>query len=145
MDGSSVPAAIFDLDGVILNTVASLYTIYTDILDGIGVRGSRVEFDRLNGCNLDEIVSFLARRHGLQGQEDVLRGHFESRFSQLYTLTELVPGIVPVLETLKREGVTICLASSASQRSIDAALRKFDLEPFFDAIVSGDDVVRART
>lgn len=141
--GSSV-AAIFDMDGVVVDTVASLYAIYAEILGGFGARATRGEFDRLNGSNLDEIVSHLAQEHGLLGRENEIRNRFETSFGQLYARVDLVRGIVPVLETLKKNSVTICLASSSSRSNIDAALQRFGLSRFFDSIVSGDEVERAK-
>src|ERR1041384_21100 len=129
--GSRV-AAIFDLDGVIVNTVASLYNIYTEILNGFAASWSRAEFNRLNGCNLDQIVSLLAEEHGLRGHEDELRNCFETRFTGLYTEVDLVAGIVPVLEILKNHAVTTCVASASSRRNIDAVLERFNLSRFFD-------------
>lgn len=137
-------AVVFDMDGVIVDTTSSLCEIYMNILDGFGVKGSRDEFDRLNGCSLDEIVAHLTQRHCLVGEKNELRHRFEASFGKLYTQCNLMIGILAVLETLRKHAVTICIASSSSQMNIHTALRRFDLSRFFDFIVSGDEVARAK-
>ena len=137
-------AVVFDLDGVIVDTIASLYRGYLQILEGFGAVGSSEEFDRLNGSNLDEIVAHLAREHELGGRESEIRERFETSFRQLYTHIDLMPGVVEVLEALRAEGFVIGLASSAARGPIDEVLGRFGLESFFEPIVSGDEVARAK-
>lgn len=137
-------AVIFDLDGVMIDTVASLYKIYMNILDSFDVNGSRDEFNQLNGRKLEEIVSFLVQQHCLFKYENEIKKRFETSFSLLYTQIDLMTGILPVLEILKKYTAIICLASSSSRSNIDIVLQRFNLNHFFDFIISGDDVTRAK-
>ena len=43
------PVFIFDFDGVIVDSISSLYGIYLEFLREFGIEGNREEFDRLNG------------------------------------------------------------------------------------------------
>jgi len=137
-------AVVFDLDGVVVDTVGHLYDVYREVLDRFGAAGTRAEFDRLNGCNLGEIVAFLAEHHHLGGREEELRSAFAGRFDRLYENVGLVDGAVATLEALERRGVGIGLASSSARRNVDAVLERFGVGRFFDFVVSGDDVARAK-
>lgn len=144
MERADETVVVFDLDGVVVDTIASLYRGYLDILEGFRASGSPEEFDRLNGSNLDEIVGHLARVHDLRGRESEIRERFETSFRRLYTHIDLMPGVVEVLEALRAEGYVIGLASSAARGPIDEVLGRFGLDRYFQHIVSGDDVERAK-
>lgn len=137
-------AAIFDFDGVIVNTIGSLYQIYTSILESFGATGTPAEFNLLNGSHLGEIVSHLAQQHQLIGREAEIKKKFEDRFSHLYDKVELMPGVPSVLESIKKQGAVIGLASAATRANIDSVLRQFNLTHFFDFIVSGNEVTKAK-
>lgn len=141
---SQVFTVVFDMDGVVVDTVGHLYKAYLDILTSFGAVGNREEFECLNGARLSEIVSTLVFNHGLAGQEEALRDHFSNRFECLYEDVDLVDGVTDLLAQLRERGMSICLASSAQRKHIDFVLSKFNLRAYFDVIVSGDDVAQAK-
>lgn len=52
----------------------------------------------------------------------------------------LMPGVIQLLETLKREEISTVLATSASKKSFSIMMEKFDLTGFFDHIITWEDV-----
>jgi HAD superfamily hydrolase (TIGR01509 family) len=137
-------AVIFDLDGVIVDTIGRLFDNYIRILSGLGAAGSHEEFNRLNGSNLDEIADVLIQNHDLASSPAAIREMFLQGFRQLYDDVELVTGIVPALQALHERGVTIGLASSAGRESIAFVLRRLGIDSYFQFFVSGDDVKYAK-
>ena len=63
---------IFDFDGVIVDSVSSLYEVYIDFLEEFGITGNQEEFNSLNGPKLSEIISFLKNKYHLQKDEKEL-------------------------------------------------------------------------
>lgn len=135
---------VFDLDGVIVDSVEALFETYLGVLARFGVAGSRVEFDLLNGANLDEIVSRLVEGHRLQEGQDELRQAFLNEFALLSEKVVLFSGVRGALGELKEIGARIGLASSSGREYVRSVLERFDIADFFDFIVSGDEVERAK-
>jgi len=135
---------VFDLDGVVVDTVELLFHIYVDILSEFGANGSRGEFNELNGCNLDEIVVFLVQKYSLSCKDAELKDIFIRKFSLMYAEVDLVDGVLATLEVLKENDIKIGLASSSKRDNINTVLHKFNIRHFFEFIVSGDDVARSK-
>ena len=66
----------FDMDGVVVDTIASLHRCYLEFLRDYGVNGTREEFDRLNGPKIVEIVRYLKSAHGLEPPEEQLKAEY---------------------------------------------------------------------
>ena len=63
--------------------------------------------------------------------------HFDRR-------TRTYPGIRKLLASLQRAGVTLAVFTGASRKSAEIALHRSGLAPFFDAIVTADDVSQTK-
>lgn len=135
---------IFDLDGVIVDSLGALFESYIAVLQRFGVVGSREEFDLLNGANLDGIVLHLVERHRLQEGKNELRQAFLNEFALLAEKVVLFTGVRGVLRGLKESGVRIGLASSSGREYVRGVLERFDIANLFDFVVSGDEVERAK-
>lgn len=64
---------------------------------------------------------------------------------QYITETEVIyDGVLDLLRELRRQGVRLALASSASRRTVDLIAKKYDFASYFELILSGDDVQKAK-
>jgi HAD superfamily hydrolase (TIGR01509 family) len=135
---------IFDLDGVVADTVEVLFEIYLEILEGFNVRGSRDEFAELNGLKIEEIAFLLVKRYALPVSGADLKESFLSEFRRIYKTAALMDGLLAAIESLRRAEVRLALASSATRADIQTILSRFSLESHFDFVASGDDVMRAK-
>ena len=135
---------IFDLDGVLLDTVPAHFeswqrsfraagvafdeTRYRKDVDGRPVRdGARAVMGDRDAAALDAVVAMKERLY----TEIIEAGKFE-----------VFADVPPLLQDLSRRGIPMAVASSSNQarRLIDLAR----LTGFFDAIVCGDDVARGK-
>lgn len=135
---------IFDMDGVIVNSIEALYEVYLDFLNGFGVKGTKEEFDFLNGPKLEEIAEYLKKKHDLSEDVVELVKTYKAKMESMYENTKLIEGTVNALELLRKKGFKIALASSSRRKNIDLILKRFNLAKYFDFIVSGDDVDKAK-
>jgi HAD superfamily hydrolase (TIGR01509 family) len=142
-----IKALIFDFDGLIMDTESSLvdgwkeiYASYGQefplqvwIRDVVGTTDSTfdpaVHLADITGCSLDT-TSLHAR---------VNQYHLE----QLGALSAL-PGVVDYLETARRLGLRLAVASSSPHAWVEGHLRKLGLLDNFEAILCREDVHRLK-
>ncbi|MDY5114507.1 MAG: HAD family phosphatase [Campylobacter sp.] len=135
---------IFDFDGVIVDSVSALKRIYYDFLAQFDKKGNDKEFDSLNGVKLADIIKTLKSNYKLALSEKTLFDIYNQKIMCMYENVALNKGVARTLEFLSNKGYKIALASSAKYLEIITVLNRYKLTNFFDLIVSGDDVKRAK-
>ena len=135
---------IFDFDGVIVDSVSLLYNAYFDFLNEFGIKGNKEECKLLNGPKLSEIISFLKNKYHLQEDEKELLEIYQNKISSIYNNIKLNEGIENILEWLKKKNIKIALASSSKKEEILSVLKRYDIEQYFDFIITGDDIKEAK-
>jgi len=135
---------IFDFDGVIVDSVSFLYGVYIDFLKEFGIKGNQEEFNLLNGPKLSGIISFLKNKYHLQKDEKELLEIYQNKIASIYKNIKLNEGIENILEWLKKENIKIALASSSKKEEILSVLKRYDIEQYFDFIITGDDIKEAK-
>jgi len=135
---------IFDFDGVIVDSVGLLYNVYFNFLNEFGIKGNKEECEFLNGPKLSEIVSFLKNKYHLQKDEKELLEIYQNKISSIYNNIKLNEGIENILEWLKKKNIKIALASSSKKEEILSVLKRYDIEQYFDFIITGDDIKEAK-
>ncbi|PLR75968.1 phosphatase [Bacillus sp. V3-13] len=134
-------AVIFDMDGVIVDSEPVFKTLNKELFQKLNIIVPDVVQSQFIGgsanrkwalikqfCNvtqpLDELIKY---------QKDFFNSK-EVRFDEI-----LSPGVRPLLETLKREGVPAALASSSDRDRINNVIDQCDLHGFFQFVVSGEE------
>ena len=135
---------VFDLDGVLADTIRVLYDIYAAMIAPAGGRATEEEFQFLNGKTLDEIVDHLVETHGIETDRESFRATYLEKMGSIYAMAEPSPGMPELLESLKQRGIRIGLASSAPRDGITLFLQRHNLDHYFEFIASGDEVELAK-
>ena len=137
-------ALVFDLDGVVVDSMPVHALAWQRYLKELGISGGEVAH-RMHGRRNDEIVQeFLGgaadaetvRRHGA-AKESVFR---EMMRGQLWY--RLVPGVADFLR--RAAHVPVALATNAERANADFVLDGAGLRPFFRAVVDGSEVEHAK-
>jgi beta-phosphoglucomutase len=137
-------ALIFDMDGVIVDSMPVHLEAWERYLESIGVTGSDVA-TRMHGRRNDEIVlDFLGEtadvtsvfEHGA-AKERQYREMMRERLSH-----HIVPGIREFLE--HHRGAPAAVASNAERANIDFVLDEAGLREYFQVIVDGSQVAAAK-
>jgi beta-phosphoglucomutase len=137
-------ALIFDLDGVIVDSMPVHELAWQEYLESLGIDARDIPA-RMHGRRNDEIVrDFLGEEvdectvlaHGA-AKERLFRDMMRTRLLQ-----NLVPGISDWLERVS--GAPIALATNAERANIDFTLDGAALRHHFDAIVDGSQVSRPK-
>ena len=141
-------AFIFDLDGVIVDTAKYHYLAWKKIATELGIEFTHDHNELLKGVSrvrsLDIILG-LGEVDASQAQKDQwLIQKNEDYLSYLVDMdqSEILPGVMTVLEFLKANHQPIALGSAS--KNARPILEKTGILSYFDAIVDGNDVSNAK-
>ncbi|HLW07277.1 MAG TPA: HAD family phosphatase [Marinilabiliaceae bacterium] len=139
----NLKAVLFDMDGVIVNTEPLHKKSYFKTFDEIGIEVSEELYSSLTGRATLKICEILCEKYQLkESPRDLLskkQKHFEEVFKNDNDLS-LIDGVRELIQDYTENGLTLVLASSASMENIDRIFKKFELDPYFKAKISGADL-----
>ncbi len=144
---SKIQAVIFDMDGVLIDAREWHYEALNRALNLFGFNISR--YDHLvtfDGLPTRKKLEMLSREYGLPAK---LHG-FLNDLKQVYTSEIVHAQCKPrfqhefALSRLKAEGYRLGVASNSVRRSIELMMEKSALAGYLDAVVSNQDVEKAK-
>ncbi|HEX5629646.1 MAG TPA: phosphoglycolate phosphatase [Usitatibacteraceae bacterium] len=141
-------AALFDLDGTLVDTAPDLAAAANRMLADLG-RASLPD-DRIRdfvGKGVMNLVNRCFEASGGGGEEDRARAHavFERHYSAgIADRSRPYPGVVDGLEALERAGIAMGCVTNKAGRFTEPLLELTGLRRFFGVVVSGDTVERKK-
>lgn len=143
-------AVIFDLDGVITDTAEHHYLAWKHTAEQIGIEIDRSFNERLKGIDRERSLNTILIHGGAAGtyreaeKQEIMRrkNQYYQQLIQNLTLHDLLPGIAGLFAELKRENVSIALASSS--RNAPAILQRLGLMDEFHAVVDPAALARGK-
>ena len=140
--------AIFDLDGVIVDTAKYNYLAWKELAEELGFDFSEKENEHLKGVSrmrsleiLLEVGGVIASEEEKQKMADCKNVRYVEMLQDL-DKSELLEGAEEYLKKLKGEGVLIALGSASKNAPL--ILDKLGITDLFDAIVDGNSVSKAK-
>lgn len=141
-------AFIFDLDGVIVDTAKYHFLAWQKIAAELGIEFTPEHNEHLKGVSrvrsLDLILE-LGKIEASQTDKDRwLVQKNEDYLSYLVNMnySEILPGVMPVLQYLKEQNQAIALGSAS--KNARPILEKTGIMEYFDVIIDGNDVSNAK-
>ncbi|WP_298155779.1 beta-phosphoglucomutase [Flavobacterium sp.] len=141
-------AFIFDLDGVIVDTAKYHYLAWQKIASELGIEFTPEHNEELKGVSrvrsLDIILNLGKINASQQDKDRWLVQKNEDYLGYLVHMdeSEILPGVLPVLQYLKAKNQAIALGSAS--KNARPILEKVNIISYFDAIVDGNDVTNAK-
>lgn len=141
-------AFIFDLDGVIVDTAKYHFLAWQKLANQLGIEFTHEHNEELKGVSRVRSLDIILELGNVQAsQEDKnqwLVQKNEEYLSYLVDMdeSEILPGVLKVLEYLKSKNQFIALGSAS--KNARPILEKTNIMHFFDAIVDGNDVSNAK-
>ncbi len=131
-------AAIWDMDGVLVDTGQFHFQSWVEALAKRSVRLTYNQFSATFGMNNTSILKLWLGADTPQSEIDRVGDDKEVIFRQLVAAEGIqpLPGVRSLLEGLQQAGFRLAVASSAPQANIDVLLETTRMRPFFDAVVS---------
>ena len=141
-------AFIFDLDGVIVDTAKYHFLAWQKLASQLGIEFTPEHNEQLKGVSrvrsLDIILGIGNYEASQEDKNKWLIQKNEDYLSYLVDMdeSEILPGVIPVLQFLKQNNQAIALGSAS--KNARPILEKTGIIDYFDAIVDGNDVSNAK-
>jgi beta-phosphoglucomutase len=144
-----IKGVIFDLDGVIVSTDEFHYQAWQQMADEEGIYFDRHINERLRGVSRMESLEIILEKATKQYSEDQ-KTEMATRKNNYYkilldtklTPSDILPGVMNVLNGLKQKGVKIAIGSSS--KNSPSILKHIGLDTYFDATADGNDIKKSK-
>lgn len=141
-------AFIFDLDGVIVDTAKYHFLAWRKIADSLGIEFTPEHNEELKGVSRVRSLELILKLGKTQASEADKNSWLAQKnndylaYIENMNESELLPGVVHILDYLKHQGQSIALGSAS--KNARPILEKTNILSYFDAIVDGNDVINAK-
>lgn len=141
-------ACIFDLDGVIVDTVSAHYIAWKAMADELNIPFTEEENEHLKGVSrIDSMKRILAMGNIEKSEQEII--DYTTRKNDIYveiiskmTPADILPGVVEFIKLLREHKVAIAIGSSS--KNTPTILKAVGLDKTFDAIVDGNQVTLSK-
>ena len=141
-------AVIFDMDGVIIDSEPEHMKMENEIYKEMGIVVTEEEHHSFVGTTSHYMWEYLKNKHKLSESIEALVDYDRDRYFKYLNSGEceitLIHGVKELIEDLHDNGTKLAIASSSPLNVIETIARKFELEQFFQAFVTGDYVKRSK-
>ena len=139
---------IFDLDGVIVDTAKYHYLAWKKLANELGFEFTKEQNELFKGVSRKrclEILLEIGKRTATQQEFDtwmVEKNVDYLKYIENMDASEILPDVPKILEYLKENNIPIALGSAS--KNAQPILEKVGLLHYFDAIVDGNNVTKAK-
>jgi beta-phosphoglucomutase len=144
----AMKAALFDLDGVIVDTAKYHYVAWREMANGLGFDISEEQNERLKGVSRMESLEIVLGIGGVE-LDDETKARLGTAKNQRYVemigrmdSSEILRGAEEYLTLLRLRGVKIALGSAS--KNADMILNNLGIRPLFDVVIDGTKVSKSK-
>lgn len=142
--------ALFDLDGVLVDTAKYHYLAWKELADQLGFDFTLQHNERLKGVSRMASLDILLEIGQMQdrfteAEKEKLASEKNDRYvAYIHKMdaSELLDGALELLRELRQRGIQIALGSASKNASL--ILDRTGISSYFDAIVDGNSVSKAK-
>lgn len=140
-------AVIFDLDGVLIDSVAAVYKSRAATLSEYGVDLTQIKDphgEDHKGGTIHDLLRAVKNQTDIDINVDTFAGRvIKSLLDDLRASgAKMEPGATQLLDDLLRDGVPMAIATSAFYPSAYGKLEILGIEDYFSAIITASDVTK---
>ncbi|HEY4712445.1 MAG TPA: HAD-IA family hydrolase [Dehalococcoidia bacterium] len=141
----SKKAILWDMDGVIADSGAFHFAAWQETFARRGIKFTKKDFIKLFGTRNDFIIGSIMGQELPEVDVKIMVQEKEENFRRKATgSVKPFPGVVRLLNAIKKGNFKLGLVSSAPKENIDLVLRELDLEGIFDCVVFGQEVSESK-
>jgi beta-phosphoglucomutase len=141
-------AAIFDLDGVIVDTAKYHYLAWKRLANDLGFDFTEADNERLKGVSRIRSLEILLEIGSLSLDESAKtaaaarKNTWYVEYISRMDASEILPGAAEYIQTLRSRGVKIALGSASKNAPL--ILERLGINPLFDVVIDGNKVSQAK-
>ncbi|RPE00174.1 beta-phosphoglucomutase [Aureibaculum marinum] len=139
---------IFDLDGVIVDTAKYHYLAWRDLANELGFEFTIEQNEMFKGVSRKRCMEILLDIGGIKATQEqfdnwmVEKNEDYLKYIEKMDESEILPDVNRVLDFLKKHNMSIALGSAS--KNAQPILEKVGLLSYFDTIVDGNNVTKAK-
>jgi beta-phosphoglucomutase len=141
-------AAIFDLDGVIVDTAKYHYLAWRRLAAEYGFDFTEADNERLKGVSRTRSLEILLEIGGLtvdektKSQMAAQKNEWYVEYIRQMGTSEILPGVTEYLQGIRARGIKTALGSAS--KNVPLILERLAISGLFDVIVDGNTVTKAK-
>ncbi|MGA9141512.1 MAG: HAD family phosphatase [Methanocella sp.] len=148
IDTEKYKAVLFDLDGVITDTMGLHYEAYRQAFAKYGIHVTPLEIYRTEGMPSMEVGKAIVKEKGANLSGELVKKLIDDKREIYRALAakdaKTFPGVPETLRMLRENGIKLALITGSNAKSAAGVIREVGLEGAFDVIVTGDDTARGK-
>lgn len=135
---------IFDMDGLLFDTEKVYQEIWHTIAHERGIVLADTFIKDITGTNGNRMCRLIEKYYGVADGNEIINECMQRVFDALAVYVPKKPGVDEFLKYLKEKNIKIAVASSSSKEQIIRNLKNTETYSYFDAIVSGAEVLNGK-
>lgn len=141
-----VKAVIFDMDGVLVNSMEAHATAWQRTFQELGISIQPQDIYLIEGSNHRGVVKTILARHQREYSDELasmLSRRKIQHFNSLYT-PGVYHGVDSILRLLRQHGFRLAVASGSNKSTVHSILSTCFTPDTFDVVITGDEVASGK-
>lgn len=145
MKGKIIEAVIFDMDGVLTESMQYHIISWKYALNQFNIFPTESDLCLLEGMSYKETVDVLSEKYSVQLEDSDKERIYSLKKSKLEDVVQyrLYPHVEEILKLLKANNIRLALVSGANSRFVQNIVKEF-FEDVFEIVVTGSDVEKGK-
>ncbi|MGL4849877.1 MAG: HAD family hydrolase [Clostridium sp.] len=141
----NINAVIFDLDGTLIDSLWVWHQIDIDYLGSKGIKVPTNLHKEIGHLSFAQTAAYFKSTFNIPDSTEIIIDTWNKMAYEFYsTRTPLKNGAKEFIQGLKKKGIKIGLATSNSQRLLEAALNQHNIYHLFDSITLTSEVDKGK-
>jgi len=142
-----ISCVLFDMDGVIIDSEYLHKKAYFETFASLGLEVSEDLYKSLTGSSTINSFQKVIEHFNLKEDPNELVLDKRKRYVHFFEndpSLHLVDGVEEIIQYFYNKGITLVLASSSAMVNINRVFKRFNLDQYFTAKISGADLTQSK-